>query len=49
MIKIKDFLRDNLDVTKRSGDMVTQWTKIEVIIPTGMEYRYQETSFCTFW
>ena len=25
---------------KRNGDMITEWTKIEVVIPTGMKYRY---------
>ena len=40
MIKIKDFLRNNMKTKKRNGDMITEWTKIEVVIPTGMKYRY---------
>ena len=40
MIKIKDFLRDNVKKKKRNGDMITEWTKIEVVIPMGMKYRY---------
>ena len=42
MIKIKDFFRDNVkkgvDKQGRKWD-VTDWTKIEVVIPTGMKYR----------
>ena len=46
MIKLKDFLRDNglnngenKYKTGRNIEM-TKWTKIELVIPTGMKYRY---------
>ena len=39
MIKIKDFLRDNQE-EKKENRIVTKWTKIEIVIPTGMKYRY---------
>lgn len=41
MIKIKDFLRDNKEQKKER----TKWTKIEVVIPTGMKYRYFNYAF----
>ena len=34
MIKIKDFLRDNQE-EKKENRIVTKWTKIEIVIPTG--------------
>ena len=41
MIKLKDFLRDNQE-EKRENRIVTKWTKIEIVIPTGMKYRYPQ-------
>jgi len=46
MIKIKDFLRDNGlnngNNKYKTGNSIqmTEWTKIELVIPTGMKYRY---------
>ena len=40
MIKIKEFLRDNIEEKGRHNDIITKWTKIEVVIPTGMKYRW---------
>jgi hypothetical protein len=46
MIKIKDFLRDNglnngeNKYKKGHNIEMTEWTKIELVIPTGMKYRY---------
>ena len=39
MIKIKEFLRDNIEEKGRNNEIITKWTKIEVVIPTGMKYR----------
>ena len=39
MIKIKEFLRDNIEDKGRHNEIITKWTKIEVVIPTGMKYR----------
>ena len=38
MIKIKDFLRDNM-LNNGKGGYKTQWIKKTIIIPTGMKYR----------
>ena len=40
MIKIKEFLRDNIEDKGRHNEIITKWTKIEVVIPTGMKYRW---------
>ena len=40
MIKIKDFLRDNGEKNYQQGGIeMTKWTKIEMVLPTGMKYR----------
>ena len=40
MIKIKEFLRDNIEEKGSHNEIITKWTKIEVVIPTGMKYRW---------
>ena len=40
MIKIKEFLRDNIEEKLNHDEIITKWTKIEVVIPTGMKYRW---------